>query len=154
MRKDTRVRWDLIALTLALSMTRESAGAGPESLQPDYRAVSEYAQTYYLAYREEYGFLLRTKYMLAACDLEQLAAQVAGDVPKVRNFTLERLELGKDSSRLSTPEMSVAVIAATQNLTEANELAYLEAFKHAAKANSACTGVGRVYDTYLKSKEK
>lgn len=156
MRRRTRVTSDLVALMLALGIARESAGGGPDLFQPDSNAVREYAHKYYLVYREKYGLLLRIQQMLKACDLEQLAAQVNDDVPKVPIFAAQQIAADRESAppELSTREMTSAVILATQNLTEEYELAYLDAFKLAAKTNSACTGVAKVYDTYLKTKEK
>ena len=151
-----RVTLHLLALTLALGLARESAGGAAESFQPDYDAVRGYAQRYYLAYQERYGLLLRIEQMLAACDLEPLATQVENDLPRVSTFAAEQFGSERQSAppQHSTPEMTAAVMLATQQLSEESELAYAEAFKLAAKSNSACTGVEKVYDTYLKSKQK
>jgi hypothetical protein len=149
----TRVILDLLALTLAFGMARES---GAESSAPESDAVRAYAQRYYLAYQEKYGLLLRIQQMLQACDLEPLATQVEADLPKVSTFAAEQFgtERVPSAPQRPTPEMTAAVMRATQQLSDESELAYADAFRRAAKTNSACTGVEKVYDTYLKSKQK
>jgi hypothetical protein len=149
-------RLGVVALTLALATAGRSAADGPESVQLDYGAVREYADKYYSAYRDRYGFALRVQQMLKACDLEQLAVQIDGDVPKAAIFAAEQFAADRKStpSDPATHEMSTAVALETQRLTEGYELAYLQAFKDAAKANSACVGVSKVYDTYLQAKGK
>ena len=143
-------------MILACCTAHMALAAEPELSRRDYNAIREYAYRYFLSYQEKYGFALRVQQMLKACDLNELAAQVDRDLPKVSLYSGEQFAADPKSTPfdLSQRGMAIAVALATQSLMEGYERGYFEAFKGEAKATSGCAAVGRIYDGYLKSKAK
>jgi len=135
-------------------MTRVAVAAESEISRRDYNAVREYSYRYFASYTEEYGFAMRLKAILKACELNELASQVDRDLPKVPLYAGDQFAADPKAKPfdLSSRGMVMAVALATQSLVEGYELGYLEVLQADAKQTPLCTGAAKAYDEYLKRK--
>jgi hypothetical protein len=147
----------LAVLFLVCVATRIADAAVPELSVRDYNAAREYAYKYFNSYRQKYERAMRTREILKACGLNDLAAKIDHDLPKVSLYAGEQFKADPKSTPfdLSRPGMALAVALATQSLVEGYELGFGESEKSDLKIMpDYCVGAGNTYNDYLKGETK